>query len=82
MTKSKDPGDFDPTSGLKVVGDHTGHKELPQEDSLFLWDNMNSNKEYLAQAVCKCHKLPIEFYAACTEDGKKSKAIKNQGYHI
>ncbi|PKU47779.1 hypothetical protein llap_1888 [Limosa lapponica baueri] len=51
MIKRKDPGDFDPASGLKVVGDHTGHKKLPQEDPLFLWDDINSNKEYLAQAV-------------------------------
>lgn len=44
MTKGKDLGDFDPSSGLKVVGDKAGHMELPQEDPLFSWDYINHNK--------------------------------------
>ena len=57
MIKSKAPGDFDPASGQKVVGNQAGHKELPQEDPFFITILMNSNKEYLAQIVWKCHKL-------------------------
>lgn len=52
-----------------------------QEDSLFLWDNMNSNKEYLAQGVWKCHKLLVDFYTVFIGNGKMSNAVKNQGYY-
>lgn len=51
VTKSKGPGDSDPARGMKIVGDRAAHKELPQEDPLFSWDDMNRDKEYLAQTL-------------------------------
>lgn len=51
MTKSKDLEDPDSASGLKVLGDQTGHTEQLQNDPLSLWDYIKSNKECLAETM-------------------------------
>lgn len=86
MTKSKDLRDLDFASGLKVLGDQAGHTDQLQNDLLFLWDYINSNKEGLAETMWKSQsKTPyfmIEVYTVFTGNGKVSKTIKNQGYYI
>lgn len=82
MTKSKDLGDLDAASGLKVLGDEAGRTEQHQIDPLFLWDYIKRNKKCLADTMWKSHNFIIEIYTAFTGNGIVSKTMKNQGYYI